>query len=217
MFARSTDGGITWSAPVRINDDVSTTNTQWFGTMSVAPNGRIDVVWLDTRDAQPGLDSSSLYYSYSVDQGFTWSANERMSAGFDPHLGYPNQDKMGDYFDMISDNSGAHLAWANTLNGEEDVYYSHIIPQVIIASNGNTEFLNLSIYPNPSTGFVAISGVEKNSRIEVYTMLGEKRLSVNSIGSKNEIDISSQPAGVYILKVVNQNGSSMIRKISKDQ
>ncbi len=100
---------------------------QWFGTMSVAPNGRIDVIWLDTRD-HPGSDSSALYYSYSVDQGNTWSANEKLSDSFDPHIGYPNQPKMGDYFDMISNNTGVHLAWANTLNGGQDVYYSFITP-----------------------------------------------------------------------------------------
>src|SRR5262249_55761286 len=46
MFARSTDGGQTWSAPVRVNDDPPGTRAfQWFGTMSVSPDGRIDVVW----------------------------------------------------------------------------------------------------------------------------------------------------------------------------
>ena len=129
MFNRSTNGGVTWNnaAPKRINDDADTTNVQWFGTMSVAPNGRIDVIWLDTRD-HPGSDSSALYYSYSVDQGNTWSANEKLSDSFDPHIGYPNQPKMGDYFDMISNNAGVHLAWANTLNGGQDVYYSFITP-----------------------------------------------------------------------------------------
>lgn len=94
MFARSTDGGLTWSYPIRVNDDPSVTNFQWFGTMSVAPNGRIDAIWLDTRDAPPGSDSSALYYSFSSDQGITWSANEKLSGSFDPHTGYPDQNKM---------------------------------------------------------------------------------------------------------------------------
>ncbi len=52
-FSRSTDGGVSWSPSIKINDDIGTNAYQWFGTMSVAPNGRIDVVWLDTRD-NPG-------------------------------------------------------------------------------------------------------------------------------------------------------------------
>jgi hypothetical protein len=125
MFARSTDGGVTWSPPVRVNDDTSDTAWQWFGTMAVAPNGRIDVIWLDTRDDPGGLNSS-LYYSYSIDAGMTWAKNERLSEAFDPHVGWPQQQKMGDYFDMESDDIGAHIAWAGTFNGEQDVYYGRI-------------------------------------------------------------------------------------------
>jgi hypothetical protein len=130
MFARSTNGGVNWSTPVRVNDDVSTSAYQWFGTMSVAPTGRIDVVWLDTRD-HPGTYTSALYYSNSTDGGLTWSQNERLSEYFDPHVGWPNQQKMGDYFHMVSDSNGARLAWAGTFNGEQDVYYSYITTDVI--------------------------------------------------------------------------------------
>jgi hypothetical protein len=131
MFARSTDGGVTFSSPLRINDDPGTSAWQWFGTMSVAPNGRIDVVWLDTRD-NPGTFLSALYFSYSMDGGVTWSTNQRLSDYFDPHVGWPNQNKMGDYFDMVSELTGAHLAWAATFNGEQDVYYSFITDSSII-------------------------------------------------------------------------------------
>ncbi len=128
MFARSTDGGQTFSAPIRVNDDASTDAWQWFGTMSVAPNGRIDAIWLDTR-ADPGGYDSELYYSYSTDTGVTWSANVALSPSFDPHIGWPQQSKMGDYFDMISDDQGANLAYAATFNGEQDVYFIRIIAE----------------------------------------------------------------------------------------
>ncbi|MCK4872646.1 MAG: exo-alpha-sialidase [Phycisphaerales bacterium] len=120
MFARSTNGGSTWSSPVRVNDVAS--GWQWFGTMSVAPNGRIDVIWADTRNDPGGYDSE-LYYAYSLDAGQTWSTNVAVSPSWDPHVGWPQQNKLGDYYDMISDSVGAHVAYAATLNGEQDVYY----------------------------------------------------------------------------------------------
>jgi hypothetical protein len=217
MFAGSTDGGLTWSAPVRINDDQSVTNFQWFGTMSVAPTGRIDAIWLDTRDAPPGSDSSALYYSYSTDQGKTWSANERMSGTFDSHTGYPDQNKMGDYFDMVSDSTGAHLAWANTFNGEQDVYYSHIVPPH--ASSGIGEIplgARITIFPNPVKNILVIKGLSADSRIEIYTVLGEKVNSVNNPNSTCEIDLSARPAGIYFLKIFEKNGSSAVRKIIRE-
>ncbi|MCP4249380.1 MAG: hypothetical protein GY778_20240 [bacterium] len=133
MFARSTDGGLTWSEPVRINDDPPGTDVwQWFGTMSVAPNGRIDVIWNDTRnDATETY--SELYYSYSADGGLSWAANVPVSPPFGHFLGYPNSNKLGDYYDMVSHNDAAHLAYAATFNGEQDVYYLRLIPDC----NGN--------------------------------------------------------------------------------
>jgi hypothetical protein len=125
-FVRSTDRGETWSAPVRVNDDVPAGNAwQWFGTMAVAGDGRIDVIWNDTRDDPAGI-ISELRYASSSDGGATWSASEVLSPTFDPHLGWPDQNKLGDYYDMVSDRVGAHVAYAATFNGEQDVYYLRI-------------------------------------------------------------------------------------------
>ena len=125
-FIRSEDGGTTWSAPIRVNNDFGDTSSfQWFGTMSVAPNGRIDVIWNDTRNS---LDNSTseLFYAYSTDAGNTWLGNIPLTSPFDQSLGYPDQDKIGDYYDMISDNSGVSLAFSATFNGGQDVWFARI-------------------------------------------------------------------------------------------
>ena len=126
MFARSTDGGLTWSAPIRVNDDPTNNGAwQWFGTMSVAPTGRIDVVFNDTRNSG-AVNISELFYSFSTDGGKTWSTNVAISPPFDSHIGWPNQNKLGDYYHMVSDRVGANLAYAATFNGEQDVYFLRI-------------------------------------------------------------------------------------------
>src|SRR5438094_6035815 len=101
MFVRSTDGGQTFSAPRRINDDpVNPNKWHWFGTLSVAPNGRIDSVWYDTRNAANNTDSQ-LFYSWSTDGGVTWAPNVQVSDAFNPFEGYPNQSKIGDYITIV--------------------------------------------------------------------------------------------------------------------
>ncbi|MFH1745777.1 MAG: dockerin type I domain-containing protein [Planctomycetota bacterium] len=126
MFARSTDAGATWSPPVRITDEPEEDNSwQWFGTLSVAPNGRLDVVWNDTRGT--GADNlSELFYSYSLDAGQTWSLNVPITPVFDSHLGWPQQNKLGDYYHMISDSVGVNLAYAATFAGEQNIYFMRI-------------------------------------------------------------------------------------------
>jgi hypothetical protein len=135
MFVRSTDGGLTFSAPRRINDDpVNPSKWHWFGTLSVAPNGRIDSVWYDTRNAANNTDSQ-LFYSFSTDGGVTWAANVAVSNSFNPFEGYPNQSKIGDYITIVSDNTGGNVAYSATFNfnatrgqHEEDVYYVRVAP-----------------------------------------------------------------------------------------
>lgn len=128
MIVRSTDGGLTFGPPVRVNDDpVNHNKWHWMASLAVAPNGRLDSVWLDTRNAANNTDSQ-LFYSYSVDSGATWAPNVAVSNSFNPFLGYPNQNKIGDYLTIVSDNTGGNVAYAATFNGEEDVYYVRVSP-----------------------------------------------------------------------------------------
>jgi hypothetical protein len=142
MFARSTNGGQSFSAPHRINDDpINHNKWHWFGTLSVAPNGRLDAVWYDTRNAANNTDSQ-LFYSFSTDGGVTWSANVAVSNSFNPFEGYPNQSKIGDYITIVSDETGGNVAYSATFNfnparnqHEEDVYYVRVAPGAPVAQS----------------------------------------------------------------------------------
>jgi hypothetical protein len=128
MFIRSTNGGADWSSPIRINNNpVGENSYQWFGAMSVAPNGRIDAIWNDT-----GVNSSNhlsvLKYAYSFDNGLSWLGNIALTPAFDHTIGYPSQNKIGDYYDIVSNNLGANVAFSATFNGGQDVYYMRITP-----------------------------------------------------------------------------------------
>jgi hypothetical protein len=151
MFVRSTDGGLTFSAPLRVNDDpVNPSKWHWFGTFSVAPNGRLDAVWYDTRNASNNTDSE-LFYSWSTDGGVTWAPNVQVSNSFNPFEGYPNQSKIGDYITIVSDATGGNVAYAATFNlnpgtgqHEEDVYYVRVSP-----SGGGTPTPTPTSTPTP--------------------------------------------------------------------
>ena len=158
MLARSTDGGVSFSAPVRINDDATTNKWHWFGTFSVAPNGRLDAVWYDTRNAADNLQSQ-LFYSYSTDAATTWSPNVQVSDSFNPTEGWPQQSKIGDYITIVSDNTGGNVAYSATFNfnptrgqHEQDVYYVRVFPTA-----GGTPTPTPTASPTPTATATATS------------------------------------------------------------
>jgi hypothetical protein len=141
-FIRSTDRGQTWSAPVRVNDDPAGNGAwQWFAAHSVAPNGRIDVIWNDTR-ASTNPIFSELYYAWSNDGGVTWSENVPVSPQFNSRLGYPRQSKIGDYYTIVSDETGANVAYSATFNGEQDVYFVRVFPDC--NQDGSSDVVNIA-------------------------------------------------------------------------
>lgn len=142
MFVRSTDRGETWSAPQRLNDDPSDSGAwQWFGTMSVAPNGRIDAVWNDTRNSSD-FRISELCFTYSIDAGRTWAPNVVVTPPFNSHVGWPRQNKLGDYYHMISDTGAANLAYAATFNNEQDIYFLRM--EIDCNSNGIADIIDVA-------------------------------------------------------------------------
>ena len=78
-YMRSTDGGRTWTDPELLpDDDPALLNGKYIPNMSIAPNGRIDVAWWDTRD-DPGIRANDVYYTYSTDNGRTWADDIRVT------------------------------------------------------------------------------------------------------------------------------------------
>jgi hypothetical protein len=109
-----------------INKDPTGSNRwQWFGTLGCAPNGRLDVVWNDTSHSNQA-NLCELFYSFSVDGGSNWAPAVQVTPMWNSNIGWPNQNKIGDYYDMYSDYDAAHVAYAATFNGEQDVYYVRI-------------------------------------------------------------------------------------------
>ncbi|MEM9836321.1 MAG: T9SS type A sorting domain-containing protein [Bacteroidota bacterium] len=214
IFVRSEDQGQSWSEPITVNDDNSHDHWQWMAVMSVAPNGRIDAAWLDTRDDPNNGYWSSLYYAFSEDAGVSWSANQRISEGFDPTVGRPNQAKMGDYFHLISDNDGAHLAWAATFNGEQDVYYSFIQPEGAVNVTDKQAFaqgLNLEVFPNPVDDQFTVNFTNTETRHLNFSLLSmdgrevyqvaQQRFPEGELNINADLNTEGVSAGVYLLTV----------------
>src|SRR5205807_7245596 len=116
---------------------------------------------------------SELFYSWSTDAGVTWSPNVAASNTFNHSEGYANQNKIGDYITIVSDNTGGNVAYSATFNfnpnrgqHEEDVYYVRVFPTgggtptpTPTASPTSTPTATATVTPTPTATATATPSV----------------------------------------------------------
>src|SRR5213593_2913748 len=86
-YIRSTNSGVTFSAPLKLNTDIDHTKAQWQPNLSVSPTGTLLATWYDetpqvAASCQPSSPSTPCYQMYSRksnDNGVTWLADDTLS------------------------------------------------------------------------------------------------------------------------------------------
>jgi hypothetical protein len=145
-YKQSTDGGKTWSEPkILSDDDPAQMYVSVIPMISVAPNGRVDVAFWDTR-SDPGIRGNDVYYTYSNDDGKTWSKNIRVTdKTIDRKFGvWGNNFDMSSPPGIASTNAYAIFGWDDTRNsdataaanagfggGVQDIYTSAVQFEVV--------------------------------------------------------------------------------------
>lgn len=109
------------------------------------------------------------------------------------------------------------------VDGNEMVYYFENVgpantePEHKVRVPFSTSELNVSLTPNPSEGpvFVDFGSVQENARIIVMNALGQEISRIQTEGSSYGAAFSLQgnPAGVYLIRVVDQFGNSTDKKV----
>jgi len=114
-FARSTDGGLTWSTEVDVSKAPQGVHHA-FPAIAAGAAGDVRIAWMDAR-------AGTLWnttYRRSTDGGKKWSAELDLSTyvpGFDYILTGGFRFPFGDYFELDIDDRGAtHAVWGEGLN-----------------------------------------------------------------------------------------------------
>jgi hypothetical protein len=90
------------------------------------------------------------------------------------------------------------LRWGQTSLNEE------------VVENGQVAFA--TVRPNPTAGLFTITG-EGLKQIEIYDALGQEIASVKAKGDQTIIDLTGQPAGVYLVSVTDTEGRRCVKKL----
>ena len=118
-FAKSTDGGATWSAKVEVSTAPAGV-AHAFPAMAAGAAGDVRIAWMDARAANSGMDRWNVYYRTSTNAGSSWSSEVDLSTFVDGYS-YIFVDgfrfPFGDYFEIeIDDRGTTHAIWGEGLN-----------------------------------------------------------------------------------------------------
>ncbi|HET9229197.1 MAG TPA: proprotein convertase P-domain-containing protein, partial [Thermoanaerobaculia bacterium] len=126
--SRSTNGGTTWSAAVKVNDDGLANRTQFHPFLQVdQSNGNVVVVWHDARN-DANNRRVDYYVSRSTNCGVSFEANTKISqnsAEFNNNaITYTalnatdnanrNPNQFGEYMGLDVKNNKAYMAWTDS-------------------------------------------------------------------------------------------------------
>jgi hypothetical protein len=125
-FSRSTDGGRTWSTPVRISTD---NETQAFTpAIRVDDEGNIGVTYYDFRNNDPDTTAleTDLWFTRSTNGGRTWSREERVTpTSFDMRQAPDaNGFFVGDYEGLSALGTTFYPFWSQSDNRGTNVFAS---------------------------------------------------------------------------------------------
>ncbi|MCX6244712.1 MAG: T9SS type A sorting domain-containing protein [Bacteroidetes bacterium] len=202
-YNTSFDGGVSWSACTRLNDDpVGNGIGQdmcWGGFSS---SGNYAAIWRDRRDAGTGPDADyRIYGSYSTDKGQTFKSNFALgnSSGglFIPVTG-------NDFLGACIEDSTIYGAWADKRTPQNQEYFNrHYIPAASGISNPEIKQQQLipaiiqTAYVIVNTGIIPGN---QEFQLNVYDMLGNIKIKQSN---SNRLEIGSLPGGMYILGFIS--------------
>jgi len=131
---RSSDGGRTWARAVKVNDNGKDATAQFLPKVDVAPDGRVNVLFLDGRNDEKKVLLDA-YLGTSTDGGKTFENIRLSDKSFDSRVGPTFGEEYGTDFGtklgLTSANDGAYAVWTDTrlgtpATGRQDVAFASV-------------------------------------------------------------------------------------------
>jgi hypothetical protein len=210
-LSKSTDGGSTWSAPKRVNDDPAGRH-QFFNFMTIDQvTGKIYIVFYDRRNYTDS--KTDVYLAISDDGGETF-ANYRISDS--PFVPFSSVF-FGHYIGVTAHNDHVFATWMRMDAGQLSLWGVSIDPATVgierepvapfsLSQNAPNPFQEFTFFSfkleNPSDVTLWVSDIFGN---KVATLISEKRMSAG----KHVISFSPEeynlPSGMYHYSLVTSN------------
>lgn len=175
-LVKSTDGGDTWSDPIRVNDDPPG-KQQFFTWLAVDQvTGYLWFVWYDRRNYDD--NNTDVYMAVSIDGGDTFINFKVSESPFLPYSGI----FFGDYTNISVHNNVIRPIWTRLQDGQLSILTAIVDPDAVITAV-EEELVQIPFaelepnYPNPfiQTTYISFKLLQTGTvTLEVFDMYGKK-------------------------------------------
>jgi len=175
VSVHSTDNGLTWSTPIRVNDDLGTT-AQFFPWIAFDPHGNAHVCWYDRREDGFKID---VYSARTTNGGLSFEPNVRVTAAaYTPVLPWDTSVPfIGDYNGIAANATTVFPCYQDAREGNQDVYVALLPggPTTGLAGGapaaGPAALLGT---PNPFADRVLLRAQGRAGSVTIVTALGRR-------------------------------------------
>jgi hypothetical protein len=179
-FTRSTDGGATWSAAVKLNNQ-SGLNDQFNPFLAVdETNGNVGAIYYDTV-ADAGRKKVDVYYQLSSDGGATWQAAVKVTTAMTDETvaGSDSGNQFGDYNSLSGFGNAFFPSWTDRRNNaKEEIWTAKVTTSTTatfsISGNAGTTGATLSTSGGSATSDGSSNYTIANLAAGTYTVTPSK-------------------------------------------
>jgi hypothetical protein len=217
-LAKSTDGGQTWTAPKKVNDD-ATNRHQFLTWMTVdQANGNLYFVFYDRRAFSD--NNTDVYLAVSKDGGETFKNIKISESPFIPD----NSIFFGDYNNISAYNNVIRPIWTRLDNRQLSIWTAIIdVDALSVESEPVSDLIVENNYPNPSDDVSNISFKLRQPAVvellvynsfgkPVSTVVGQKYYPPGKYVESFDFSTLHLPSGIYYFDL-SINGKRITKKI----
>ncbi|TNE57647.1 MAG: T9SS type A sorting domain-containing protein [Bacteroidetes bacterium] len=224
-LAKSADGGLNWSLPIRVNQDLDPHAQQYYPALTVSPNGTLCISYYD-RTQDPNGTNTNYVLTYSTDAGATFSSPALASSAASDFskIGSLNGGfGIGEYTQVVATDYHAIPVWADGRpnNGDIDIYAAVLPLSDQFSSTGEIGTITDAFavrLPNPADGQIRLQVTFQkpatNWAIRIFTTDG-KLVFLETSGSGQQSNTLNRniplAPGLYLCTVETEYGFKIKR------
>ena len=219
FLAKSTDGGLTWSAPIKVNDDTGHKH-QFLTWMSVDPStGYLYFVFYDRRHYND--NNTDVYMAVSRDGGTSFTNVKISNSPFIPNASH----FFGDYTNISAYNGMIRPVWTRLNNNSQSLWTAIVSDNDLVKTpEFESPVLQPVLYPVPVTDELQFKyRLKKSSKISINLLDTKGRILRHLIRNqwraqgknREHFKIKSLPKGIYFVQILTKDSVKTLKIIKK--